>query len=179
MRMHDAGKPVSCMNDDRFHEDIMNIENTQMMSSAELYALAREKEREEALRNKEANKEQIKALRAERRSMLKSHQAALLRLQEAQAAELATLDARIAELGGRVPAQSPLAGSDNRPRQSGRADMIIQVLGQAPQMSLDELRQNLEASGVTDTKTLSQTMAYLKKQGRVEQVSRGVYQLAA
>ena len=148
------------------------IENLEHLSAQELYELAKERSRTEYEQEKEYRRERLREFRVERREMIKRHQEALRRLQEAQTAELAHLDGKIQEYGGRLPKDSPLqAGA-----QSLSAERLLHIIGQAPEMSTAQIREEVEREGLW-AKNLSQRLVSLKNQGRLEQVRRGVYRL--
>ncbi|MCG5525963.1 type IV toxin-antitoxin system AbiEi family antitoxin domain-containing protein [Ectothiorhodospira haloalkaliphila] len=149
---------------------VSEAESAAQLSSEELYALAQKREQEEREEKKEARKAELKALRDERRDLIKSHKKALKRLQQAQAAELAELDSRIDDLK-----QGP-QGDKSTKRDLNKSQRILEVLAEGGAMSIDEIREALDAS--VDSKNMAQTLNYLARQGRVERVSRGVYQLA-
>ena len=145
-------------------------ENLEHMSAEELYALAKQREQQEWEEEKEARKAELKALRDKRRDVVKSHKKALKKLEETQAAELAEIDAQISELK-----QGP-QGEKMDTRDRNKSQRILEVLAEGGAMSIDEIREALDAS--VDSKNMAQTLNYLARQGRVERVSRGVYQLA-
>ncbi|OOG22938.1 hypothetical protein B1C78_13215 [Thioalkalivibrio denitrificans] len=133
-----------------------SIEN---LSSEELYRIAREREEQERLQEEETRREELKALREERKALVARHRS-----------ELAALDRQIRALGGRT------AG-----RAAGRArggaslsQMVLDAVTQAGRISTADLRAQLEGRGV-NAKNLPQTLAYLKRTGRLKSRGRGVY----
>jgi hypothetical protein len=133
-----------------------SVEN---MSAEELYALAQQREQEEQEAQQAALREQIDALRAQRRELVAKHKK-----------ELAAIDSKIRKLGGR-------AGRAGGRRRSGNVtDQILAILGKG-KASTQEIRDALESQGITAA-NLSQTLAYLKRTGRVTSPARAVYALA-
>ena len=134
--------------------------SVESMSAEELYALAQQREQEEQQAQQAALREQIDALRAERRELVAKQKKAL-----------AAIDSKIRKLGGR-------AGRSSGRRRSGGnvTDQILEILGKG-KASTQEIRDALESQGVT-AGNLSQTLAYLKRTGRVTSPARAVYALA-
>lgn len=130
------------------------------MSSDELYELARQREEQEAEAEKAAVREQIDALREQRRETVARHRK-----------ELAAIDADIKALGGRVARGKRRAGGVSVTEQ------VLDIVTQSGQISTRDIKQQLESRGVT-ANNLAQTLAYLKRQGRVTSPSRSVYEPA-
>jgi hypothetical protein len=126
------------------------------LSADELYALAQEREQQEAEAQREAVKQQIDDLKAQRKALIAEHKK-----------ELAALDKEIRKLGGRT-----------RSRRSGGGenvtDVVYGIVQAAGEISTKDIRAQLEAQGV-EAANLAQTLAYLKRQGRVTSPSRSVY----
>ncbi|MEJ2576134.1 MAG: hypothetical protein P8106_05470 [Gammaproteobacteria bacterium] len=125
------------------------------LSSDELYALAQQRQQEEEERQREAVKEQIDELKAKRKELAAKHRK-----------QLAALDSEIRRLGGRT-----------RARQRGGVNVTEAVMGivqAAGEISTKEIKAELDNQGIT-ANNLSQTLAYLKRQGRVTSPSRSVY----
>ncbi len=128
------------------------------LSSDELYELAREREEQEAAEAREAARAQIDALREQRREMVARHRK-----------ELAALDAEIRGLGGR--------SARGRKRGSGGTNVTEQVLdivSQSKKISTKDIKAELENRGVV-ANNLAQTLAYLKRQGKVSSPARSIY----
>jgi hypothetical protein len=136
----------------------MAKKDIQKMSAEELYALAQQKEKEEAARQKEAAKAELAKLRATRKEMLARHKK-----------ELAEIDAEIRAHGGRTVGAS-------KGRQTGASAAILKLLAKG-EMNTRKIRAKLEAQGIS-VSNLGQTMAYLKRNGKVKSTGRGVYKLA-
>jgi len=130
------------------------------LSAAELYELAKRREEEERRQQEEAKKEQLKELRAKRRALVAKHKR-----------ELAALDTEIARLLGR-----------NAPRRkrSGKGsvtDAVIEIISKAGRITTTELKAALAEKGIT-VGNLPQTLAYLKRQGRISSPARATYEIA-
>ncbi|MCG5526587.1 type IV toxin-antitoxin system AbiEi family antitoxin domain-containing protein [Ectothiorhodospira haloalkaliphila] len=145
------------------------------LTAQELYELAKCKAREEYKQQEASRREQLQALKAERRELLSSHREAQRRLQEAQRAELAHLDGKLLELGGRLPKDSPL--QQGRSTQRPQVEQWLQIIAQAPEMTLADIRERATREGLP-THNLPQRLAQLRRQGHLEQVRRGVYRVA-
>ena len=127
------------------------------LSSAELYELAKKKEQEERKQAIDANKEKIKALRAQRKKIEKEYEK-----------ELKKIDAEIARLGGRV--------STSRAGRMNVTDAVISVLEKKGEISSKELKAELQNMGL-GVDNLMQTLAYLKGKERIVSPARAVYRL--
>lgn len=128
------------------------------LSAEELYALAREREQQEADEAKEAMRAQLEELRAQRREIVAR-----------QRKELAQIDAEIRNLGGRT-------GRTRKRRASGTSvtDQVLEIVSGVEQISTKEIQAELENRGVV-VNNLAQTLAYLKRQGKVTSPSRSIY----
>jgi hypothetical protein len=133
------------------------IEN---MSAEELYALAQQKEQEEQDAQQEAIREEIESLRTKRRELVAK-----------QKKELAAIDAKIRKLGGRT------GGGRRRAGAGGKVTSAVLDILAGGKASTKDIKAALEAQGIV-AKNLSQTLAYLKRTGRVTSPSRSVYALA-
>lgn len=135
----------------------MAKKNLADLSSDELYAMAQEREEQEAAEAKEAARAQLEALRNQRRELLARHRK-----------ELAAIDAEIRGLGGRAPRAR---------RRSGGAsvtDHVLEIVAGAKKISTKEIKAELENRGVV-ANNLAQTLAYLKRQGKVKSPARSIY----
>lgn len=128
------------------------------LSADELYALAEKKQQEEAEAEREAMRSKIEALRNKRRELVAK-----------QRKQLAAIDAEIRKLGGRTKAKGRGKGSVS--------NQVIAIVEAAGEISTKEIKEKLEAKGVT-AGNLSQTLAYLKRTGRLASPSRSMYTLA-
>lgn len=139
-----------------------SAKDIQELSSEELYALARKREKEEAEREEKKLVKQREALKAKRKELLAE-----------QRKELAELDREIQKLGGTVRRRAPAKAR----RERGGAtivDQLCAIVATQPEMAVSEIREKAEEAGI-ETQNLSQTLAYLKRQGRLGSPRRGVY----
>ena len=129
------------------------------MSSAALYKLAQKVEQEERAKQLEAAKEKIDALKVKRRELLAN-----------QKKELAKLDAEIKKLGGKTP-----KSTGRRKRNGGSVSAaVLDAIATAGEISTQDLKKALDSKGVI-AGNLGQTLAYLKRQGKISSPSRAVY----
>jgi hypothetical protein len=129
------------------------------LSSEELYELARQREEQEAEHAQQAARAQIEELRQKRKETVARHRK-----------ELAAIDAEIRGLGGRT-------GPGGR-RRSGSGvsvtDQVLDIVSQSKQISTKEIKAELGNRGVV-ANNLAQTLAYLKRQGKVQSPARSIY----
>lgn len=147
------------------------------LSAQELYELAKRREQEEWERSRTDRQREIKALRAERRSLLNSHRKAMRQLQQAQNAELASLDSRIADLTGRAPrrrVKSGNSGNNHRSPKGQQTETILKIINQVGETTARAVKAEAEALGLVFS-NVHQTLGYLKRQGKIEQIGRGIY----
>lgn len=129
------------------------------MSSAALYKLAQKVEQEEKAKKQEAAKGKINALKAKRRELVAK-----------QKKELAKLDAEIKKLGGKAP-----KSTSRRKRNGGSVSTaVLDAIATAGKISTSDLKAALASKGVV-AGNLGQTLAYLKRQGKISSPSRAVY----
>ena len=136
--------------------------NLDELDAETLYRLAREKEAEEERARVEANKERIKELKAERKAMLARH----LR-------ELADLDNELEQLGGSA-SKSKLAKRTRTTSADTISARLVEMIRQGGEMHTGAIRQQAENEEIS-VKNLSQTLAYLKRTGRLASDRRGYY----
>jgi sRNA-binding protein len=129
------------------------------MSSTELFALAKERERAEEEQRLAERKARVAELRAERRTLVAGHRKAL-----------SELNARIAELSARK------ATKTRRGRKGGLSAAVLGLLEADGELSVKAIKGALEAQGLSG-KNINQTLAYLKRTGRIESTGRGVYKI--
>jgi hypothetical protein len=137
------------------------------LSAEELYALAREREQQESERREREIKRKLDALKAKRKEMLARHRK-----------ELAEIDRQIRDMGGAAP--KARAGGARRRAGAGAGTIsqkLCDIVATQSEMSVSEIRDQAENAGI-DTKNISQTLAYLKRQGRLASPRRGVYRAA-
>ena len=128
------------------------------LSSDELYELARKREEQEAAAAQAAAREQIDALRQQRREIVARHKK-----------ELSAVDTEIRKLGGRT-------GPGRRRVSSGVSisDQVLEIVAKSKKVSTKEIKAELEDRGVV-ANNLAQTLAYLKRQGKVKSPARSIY----
>jgi hypothetical protein len=128
------------------------------LSAEELYAMAREREQQEAEEAREAMRAQIEELRVKRREMVARHKK-----------ELAQIDAEIRNLGGRT-------GRQRKRRSSGTSvtEQVMDIVSGVESISTKEIQAELDQRGIA-ANNLAQTLAYLKRQGRVTSPARSIY----
>ncbi|MGD1984797.1 MAG: hypothetical protein PVF93_12930, partial [Chromatiaceae bacterium] len=127
-------------------------------SSEELYEMAREREQLEEAQAQEAARAQIDELRQQRRAAAARHRK-----------ELAAIDAEIRKLGGRT-------GPGRRRSASGGSvtEHVLDIVGNSKKISTKDIKAELENRGVV-ANNLAQTLAYLKRQGKVTSPARSIY----
>lgn len=134
------------------------------LSADELFDLARQRQREEAEAQKEGVREEIAALEAKKRDLTADYKAAVVEL-----------DKEIRKLRRKIGASPRRAGGGRR--SSGVSARLLELVGEMKKASTRDLKVRLESEGVS-TKYIAQTLANLKRQGKVKTVSRGIYTLA-
>ena len=128
------------------------------LSAAELFELAQRRQQEEKDRQREALKEQVEALRAKRRDAAVRHKK-----------ELAAIDGEIRALsGGGRPARA--RGKVNVSQK------VIDIIGAKGTASTTDIKKALDDAGIAGG-NLSQTLAYLKRMGRIASAGRANYKL--
>jgi hypothetical protein len=128
------------------------------MSSSELFELAQRRKQEEKVRLREAHKEQVEELRAKRRELTARYKK-----------DLAAIDVEI----------KALTGGGRAPRARGKVNVsqkVLDIIGAKGKASTADIKQGLEAAGIA-IGNLSQTLAYLKRMGRVASAGRAQYTL--
>lgn len=133
------------------------------LTSEELFELAKQREQEEWEQEKEAMRAHLAELRAERKQMLARHKR-----------ELAEMDAQIRAAGGRTRGGGV---GGRKGAQTGISGAVMDVLSGVKKADTKAIREQLEAQGI-NTANLGQTLAYLKRTGRVKSTGRGVYAAA-
>ena len=132
------------------------------LTAEELFALARKREQEEAEREGKRLVKKREELKVKRKELVAQ-----------QRKELAALDREIRKLGGTVRRR----GLAKARRAGGGAtitEQVCAIVATQPEMTIAEIREKAEEAGV-ETRNLSQTLAYLKRQGRLDSPRRGVY----
>lgn len=128
------------------------------LSSEQLYELAREREQQEEAEAHEAARAQIEDLRQQRRETAARHRK-----------ELAAIDAEIRKLGGRT-------GPGRRRSAAGGSvtEHVLDIVSKSKKVSTKEIKSELENRGIV-ANNLAQTLAYLKRQGKVTSPARSIY----
>ena len=134
--------------------------NVEQMSSDELFELAKARQDEELAKAREAVREKVDALREKRKALLAKHRK-----------ELAAIDSQIRKLGGKTASGGRGRGSVNVSKA------VIDILTEHEKLSTKEIQAQLATAGVV-ANNLSQTLAYLKRQGKISSPSRSVYSIA-
>jgi Pyruvate/2-oxoacid:ferredoxin oxidoreductase gamma subunit len=141
-------------------ENQMTEKELKKLSSDELYALAKQKEEDERKWFEEENKAKIAELRQQRKEMLQRHKK-----------EISEINKQIKSLGGRVPVSSAAVQG-----ATSATAAIVEIL-EAGELDTKTIREKLDELGV-GVKSLGQTLAYLKKNGQIASVARGIYKKA-
>ena len=128
------------------------------MTADDLYTLAKQREIDERKWIAEENKQKIADLREERKQLQARHKK-----------EINEVNSRIRTLGGKIPAASATGKG-----RTGISAAIVELLDEVGELDTTAIREKLNSLGVS-VGNLGQTLAYLKKNGKVDSVSRGVY----
>jgi beta-phosphoglucomutase-like phosphatase (HAD superfamily) len=128
------------------------------MTADDLYTLAKQREIDERKWIAEENKQKIADLREERKQLQARHKK-----------EINEVNSRIRALGGKIPAASATGKG-----RTGISAAIVELLDEVGELDTTAIREKLNSIGVS-VGNLGQTLAYLKKNGKVASVSRGVY----
>lgn len=136
------------------------------MSADELYELARQREKEELNLEKESVREEIAELEAQKKELTAEYKAAV-----------GELDRALRKLRKKVGTGKRSGASGGNSKGGSTTARVLDLIGQAKSASTKDLKAQLEAEGVA-TKYLAQTLASLKRQGKIASARRGVYKLA-
>lgn len=128
------------------------------LTAEELYKLAKQRELDERKQIAEMNKQKIAELREERKQLQARHKK-----------EINEVNSRITALGGKVTG----AATTGKGR-TGISAAIVELLDEVGELDTTAIRKKLNEVGMS-VGNLGQTLAYLKKNGKVASVSRGVY----
>ena len=132
----------------------------EQMSAEELFELAKARQEQEQEKEREAARAKIAALREERKALVAK-----------QRKELAALDSKIRKLTGKPAASGRGRGGVNV------SQAVLEILANNKQLSTKEIQAQLASNGVV-ANNLSQTLAYLKRQGKITSPQRSVYTIA-
>ncbi|OOY69467.1 hypothetical protein [Solemya velum gill symbiont] len=135
----------------------MAKKNINNLTADELYELAEARKKEEMQKEKEELKSQVADLRAKKKDLEREHKKTM-----------AAIDAEISQLTGRKSWSGGRAG--------GTSASILDFLASG-ESDTGSIRAHLEAQGFP-VANLPQTMAYLKRTGRVVSTGRGRYKAA-
>jgi hypothetical protein len=127
------------------------------LTAQQLYDLALRKEREEQEKGREAAKAKVAELKVKKRELLAKHKK-----------ELSELERKITALTGRKSSTRKAGG-----RAGGTSAAIVKLL-KSGEMDTKGIRAKLEANG-HKVGNLAQTLAYLKRVGRIASTGRGRY----
>lgn len=131
------------------------------MSSNELFKLAEKRKKEEMAKELEAAKEKINALREKRRELVAKHKK-----------QLAAIDSQIKKMGGAAP-----RGASKANGHGSVTKAVLSIIESAGTISTKDLKNALNTQGI-NAGNLAQTLAYLKRQGRITSPARATYKLA-
>ena len=127
------------------------------MSSQALYALAQRREVEEQEQERARIEAQVKELREERKAILARHRK-----------ELRQIDAKIRALGGGTKTEG------KRRRRTSRSAAVVEIVASAEGLvTTGDIRTQLEKRGVSGD-NIAQTLANLKRQGKIVSAGRGL-----
>ena len=129
------------------------------MSSQDLYELAQRREVEEQEQERERIEAQVKELREERKVILARHRK-----------ELRQIDAKIRALVGSTKTEG------KRRRRTSRSAAVVEIVANAEGrlVTTGDIRFQLEKRGVSGD-NIAQTLANLKRQGKIVSAGRGLY----
>lgn len=128
------------------------------MTADDLYKLAKQREIDERKWIAEENRQKIAELREERKQLQIRHKK-----------EINEVNSRITALGGKVAGTSATGKG-----RTGISATIVELLDEVGELDTTAIREKLNAIGIS-VGNLGQTLAYLKKNGKIASVSRGVY----
>lgn len=126
------------------------------MSAEELYALAEQRKQEEQEKTREANRKRAEELKTKKKELTNQFKK-----------EIAAIDSEIAKLTGRTTRTRTRSGIN-------LTDQVMEIVTKAGEISTRDIKEELDKAGISAT-NLSQTLAYLKRQGRVSSPQRSVY----
>ena len=132
----------------------------QNMTADEIFALAEQKAADEKKWFEDENKAKVAELREERKQLLLRHKK-----------EINEVNARITALGGKV-AGATATGTG----RTGVSAAVVELLD-AGELDTKAIKEKLDAIGIS-VKNLGQTLSYLKSNGKIASVARGIYKKA-
>lgn len=147
------------------------IKSIESLSAQELYEMAKRREKEEWEAQRAQRQSEVRALREERRSLIKSHEKSVRDLESILNAELARIDSQIGELTGVNPRA---AAKQKKASGISATQHVLDIIGAAGELPTKAIGTALREKGV-DTTNLAQTLAYLNRRGQIQRTGRGVY----
>lgn len=132
------------------------------MSARELFALAERRKKEEADLAQAAAAEKIEALRQQKREVTTEYHRAI-----------AALDREIRRLGGRGGRKKATV----RGVRGGTSSAILKIISDKGKATTADIKSALGKRGI-DATNLAQTLAYLKRSGKITSPARATYALA-
>lgn len=136
------------------------------MTSDELFELAKARQAEEAETARREYKGELNSLRQQRRDLEKEHKRILN-----------AIDKRIDEIRRKMSPTGTITSSTGGRNNSNISGSVLDVLQEHGQMDTKSIHRILGEAGV-NTENLSQTLSYLKRQGKIIAPARAVYRLA-
>ena len=133
------------------------------LSAAELFELANQRKKEEELAKTAHIREELAQLKADKASLVAEHKKAL-----------SSIERQIKKLQKKVGQTGASSGEKTR----GLSKSVIEFIETKGQASVSDIKQHLTEQGLNAT-NVGQQLAYLKRQGRVSIVTRGIYALTA
>ena len=132
----------------------------EQMSADELFELAKQREAEELEKQREAERAQLDELREERREIVARHRK-----------ELAAIDSKIRKIRGKSSSAGRSRGGVNV------SNAVLEILAKKKKLSTKDIQAELASVGIV-ANNLSQTLAYLKRQGKITSPARSVYAIS-
>ena len=137
----------------------------QDMSSEELLELAKIRRREEAEVARRECRDELNNLRQQRRELIKAHNKAIH-----------SIDNQIKKIRLKMSPTGTLPATD-APSGGNISKAVLSTLEANDEMSTQQLHEVLGHANLNTT-NLSQTLSYLKRQGKVVSPARSIYKLA-
>jgi hypothetical protein len=134
------------------------------LSADELFQLAEARKQEEEQTKRDVLKNQLSALRQEKRALVMEQRKALT-----------SIDNKIKKLRRLMsPGKSASGGGRNASNVSAA---VLNILGKGKQMGTKEIQAALTKQGIV-ANNLSQTLSYLKRQGKITSPQRSIYAIS-
>lgn len=129
------------------------------LTSDELYELAKAKEAEERERQREALRTELEETKAELKALRARHRK-----------EQAALEAKIRRLSSRLNSREGKV----KGRRGGVSSAVLEILSDNQEHSTKEIKETLASRGIVAA-NLNQTLAYLKRRGKIKSPAHSVY----